>query len=277
MRILDRLEARFGRYGVPNVTLLFIIGQVFVYARAMMVPGFTNGNPGHVALLDNIRLVPALVLEGEVWRVFTFVFDPPLTNPIYAFFFWYLFYLMGTALEASWGAFRYNVFLLIGYLATVGVAFLAPTQAASTAFLQGSVFLAFAYLYPNFTLYLMFILPVRIKWLAMLTWIAYFFVFAGALANGDVMSGLLVAASVCNFFVFFGSSILVRIRYGHRHMRHQADTIARRNRPVHQCRICGKTNKTHPEEDFRYCSKCAGTWCYCSQHLRNHEHVVEEA
>ncbi len=84
---------------------------------------------------------------------------------MFAFFFWYLFYLMGTALERSWGTFRYNVFLLIGYVDTVGVAFIVPDVPANNAFLQGSVFLAFAYLFPDFVMYIFFILPVKIKWL----------------------------------------------------------------------------------------------------------------
>ena len=86
-----------------------------------------------------------------------------MTNRIFAFFAWYLFYLMGNALEGHWGAFRYNLFLLIGYLVTVAVAFLYPYAAATNIFIGGSVFLAFAYLYPDFQLYIFFIIPVRLN------------------------------------------------------------------------------------------------------------------
>ena len=96
----------------------------------------------------------------------TFVGEPPTTNLLFAFFFWYLFYLMGTVLESTWGAFRYNVYLLVGWAATVAVAFLQPNAPASISFLQASVFLAFAYLYPDFQILLFFILPVKVKWLA---------------------------------------------------------------------------------------------------------------
>ena len=102
-----------------------------------------------------------------------FLFDPPLQNPLFAFFAWYLFYLMGTALEEHWGAFRYNIFLLIGYLMTVAVSFLIPALPVTNAYIGGSVFLAFAFLYPDFILQIFFVLPVRIQWLALITWLYY--------------------------------------------------------------------------------------------------------
>ena len=148
MAILDRLERRFGRWAVANVTIFLIAGQVAVYVVEKLRPGG----------LPNLALVPNLVLQGEVWRLFTFILEPPLTNPFWAFFFWYVFFFMGSTLEQSWGTFRYNVYLLIGWIATVGASFLVPDAPASVEFLQGSVFLAFAWLYPDFTFYLFFIL-----------------------------------------------------------------------------------------------------------------------
>ena len=136
--------------------------------------------PGPRELLVKI-LATGGVLDGEVWRLVSFVAQLPTESLILAIFFWYLFYLMGTTLEHTWGSFRYNVFLLIGYVATVAVAFVPPAEPASVAFLQGSVFLAFAWLYPDFQIMLFFILPVKIKWLALLAWIGYFL----ALVTGD--------------------------------------------------------------------------------------------
>jgi len=172
-----------------------------------------------------------------------------------------------------WGTFRYNVFLLVGYVATVGAAFLVPDAPASILFLEGSVFLAFAYLYPDFRLYIMFVLPVRIKWLALLTWIGYFLV----ILSGNLIAIVMIFASVANFFVFFGRDILRRARSGRRLMRDQAARSASRAKPRHRCTICGITNQTHPDMDFRYCSKCAGSPCYCEEHLRNHQHVERES
>ena len=202
--------------------------------------------------LTGIALVPDRVLQGEVWRLVTFVCEPPITNPLFAFFFWYLFYLMGTALEATWGTFRYNLYLLVGWLATVGVSFLQPDQAASIAFLQGSVFLAFAYLYPDFQLLLFFILPVKVKWLALVQWIGYFWV----IAVSPVIMKLLAVASVCNFVLFFWHGIFLRARAGERRMARRAKEIRSANTPRHACAVCGITNLSHPKMNFRYCSKC---------------------
>jgi hypothetical protein len=261
MALLDKLERRFGRFAVPNVTLAVVLAQAAVYAVWVARP----------EAVEALKLIPDKVLAGEVWRPFSFVFAPPFTNLIFAFFAWYLFYLMGTTLEANWGTFKYNLFLLVGYLATVAAAFLTPAQAASNAFLMGSVFLAFAILYPEFQIYLFFILPVKIKWLALITWVGFFFV----LAFGGWEARAQVLASVSNVLLFFHRDILDRLRLGRRHMASQAGRLAAREPAYyHRCTVCGITDRTHPEMDFRYCSQCEGHHGYCAEHLRNHEHVV---
>src|SRR5438105_6602401 len=168
MSLLDYLERKFGRFAVPQVTAGMIACQVVVF-----LAGFVLDRPGREPIASQLVFIPERVLQGEVWRLLTFLVMPPFpsvvsfTNLVFAFFFWYLFYLMGTALERTWGTFRYNVYLLLGYVATVGLAFILPGAPATNAYLQGSVFLAFAYLYPDFEMYLFFILPVKITWLAL--------------------------------------------------------------------------------------------------------------
>jgi hypothetical protein len=265
MRWLNRLERRFGSGGIPNVTLALILAQVSVYIISR-----TSRNPEEI--MQAFYLVPALVLEGQIWRLLSFLAVPPVTNPIFAFFFWYLFYLMGNSLEQFWGTFRYNIFLLIGYVATVAVSFLFPNAVASNGFLQGSVFLAFAFLNPDFMLYIFFILPVKIKWLALLTWLYYGYV----LIFGDWPTRLLVLASICNFLLFFWTDIKERARTGKRHMRSQTTRFANtksEQQPFHRCVICGATDLSHPDTDFRYCTQCAGTPGYCVEHLREHQHI----
>ena len=174
-RCSARSNAAFGHFAVPHLTIGLILCQIVVYAAAqaeLLKAG--QGGLQQRTVLDRIALVPEKVLEGQVWRLVTFVCEPPVTNVVFAFFFWYMFYLMGEALELSWGTFRYNVYLLIGYLATAAVSFLTPEVPASIGFLEGSVFLAFAALFPDFEISLFFLLPVKIKWLALLAWIGYF-------------------------------------------------------------------------------------------------------
>jgi hypothetical protein len=261
MKLFDRLERKIGRFAVPHVTAMVVLCQVLAYT-------LKYANP---TLIEAMDLIPARVFDGEAWRLVTFLFLPPKIHPILVLFFWYLFFLMGTALEQLWGDFRYNVFLLIGWLATVGVSFLTPDEPAFGIFLQSSVFLAFAYLFPDFRLMLFFLLPVKIKWLALLEWLCFGFM----LVAGPLITQLQVLAAVSNFLLFFGRDILLRMRIGRRKMAAQAERIAPpKKKPLHCCRVCGITEQSNPENDFRYCSKCVGACCYCQEHLRNHEHVA---
>src|SRR5262249_22750296 len=133
----------------------------------------------------------------------TFVMIPSLTNPIFFFFAMYLLFLMGTALENHWGTIRYNLYLLIGWLATVIVAVALPTGPATNTALMESIFLAFALLYPDFQLLLFFVFPVKVKYLAVLVWISYLFMFL----NGPWLQRLVVLASVANYLLFFHAEV----------------------------------------------------------------------
>ncbi|MEZ6043775.1 MAG: hypothetical protein R3C20_25040 [Planctomycetaceae bacterium] len=260
-RLLTRLQRHLGRYAIPNLTILLIFGQVAVFV-------LSSGNP---ELIGNIVMDVGAVKRGDWHRLLTFLFVPVGSHPVWAFFYYWLFYMMGTALEQYWGTFRYNMFLLIGYISTLIAAFILPNGFATNAFLQGTVFLAFAFLNPDFTLHLFFILPVKIKWLAMLTWIGY----GLGVIVGTWPLKLTIIASVLNFLLFFAGDIRYRILGGHRHMKRQFRQLS--DKPAeyfHKCTICQITDKTHPQMDFRYCAECDGDLCYCAEHIRNHEHVT---
>ena len=268
--MLDKLERRFGRFALPNVTLYIIIGQVFVLLAALL----------EKLDLNRVVLVPVLVLQnGEWWRLLSFIFYPPSPGMFgYALvaFGWYMFFLMGGALEHFWGEFRYNLFLLAGYVLTVGVSFLTPMAATTNLFIAGSVFLAFAWLNPDFEIMLFFILPLKVKWLALFMWVAnayYCFV-------GSWPLRLQILASVGNFLLFFARDIVLTMRQRRRQMETQARRFSAQNdgpAARHRCHVCGKTDVTDPTLDFRYCSKCIGDQCYCPEHISNHVHVLTES
>lgn len=260
MPLLNKLERLLRPYAVPNVTLLLAIAQVAGFLLLM-----ADENK-----LEKLTLSGASLMDGEYWRLVTFLFYPCSTNVLFLFFGVYLFYLMGNALEAQWGPFRYNVYLIIAYLATVLGAFLAPHQAATNVLIGSSVFLAFAYLYPDFQLMLFFILPVKIKYLAMFTWIGYVIAFA----TGETITRVMIVAGVSNFLLFFGRDIVRSGRDRKRGMERKfRQTAAKRDKPFHCCAICGATERSHPKMDFRYCTQCSGSFEYCADHLRNHEHA----
>ena len=139
--------------------------------------------------------------------------------------------------------------------------------AATNVFIGGSVFLAFAFLYPDFVLYIFFIIPVKIKWLALLTWLGY----AYEILVGSWDIRLLVLASISKFFLFFGKDIIWRMKSGKRIMATQAREISGKREAFHRCATCGITDISHPAMEFRYCTECGGLG-YCKDHIMNHEH-----
>lgn len=266
MSLFSKLERSLGRYAVPNLALYIVFGQVAVYLAIL------------IGRLDRdwFVFVPQLVLMGQWWRVFAFLLMPPPMGVIFIGFAWWIFYMMGSALENEWGAFHFNLFLVLGAVLTLGLSFLQPNMPVTNTFLAGSVFLAFSFLNPEFELLIFFVLPVKIKWLALLAWIGY----AYTLFAGNGSARLQVIASTGNFFIFFGRELVQRVRSRRRTMAHRAEraeAAGQAGQPRHRCRICGKTDLSNPELDFRYCSKCDGEECYCPEHIRNHAHIVSAA
>jgi hypothetical protein len=264
MPLLDKLERLFGRFAIRNLGLYLVIGQVFVLFATML------------NLFDPRLLwyAPSAVMRGQWWRVLTFLFVVPMPGGTFGFvlmaFGWYLFYLMANALEDFWGVFRFNLFLFISYALTVAFSFITPNAVVDNIFILGSVFLAFAYLNPDFELLLFFILPVKIKWLALIAWAWNIVLFV----RGDLADRLQIAAAVASFFLFFGRDMIRTVTQGRRAAVRRAEKAAEKAQPRHVCYVCGKTDLTHPQLDFRYCSKCAGDQCYCPEHIHNHAHVV---
>jgi hypothetical protein len=267
MTLMARLERTFGRFEIPNLTLYLVCGQAAFLIMAMSQKD---------RFISRIVLDPDRCLhDAEWWRLFTFIFYPPVPPfPRFCAVALYFFFIMGSALEANWGEFRYNLYLLVAYLASVAAAFLAyficGPDFATNSYIGGSVFLAFATLYPEYIIYLFFILPVPIKWVALATWISY----AIGLVIGDWMTRLLIIASVLNYLLFFARDLVQMMKHGRRRMERG---IKRKIVPdpaaaFHTCATCGINDKTHPKMDFRYCPGCNGQLAYCTDHLHNHQH-----
>jgi len=261
MSLLNQLERKLGRWAIPNLTTFIIAGQVLLYFMITMRPD-QGMNP-----LSNIVLLPSAVMGGEVWRLITFVFVPPPSRSLFVIFYWLLMYLFGTSLEQHWGAARYNLFLLIGYLASVVGVFVAWGF--------GSNFVAdnsFLYLNPHYVIHLFFILPIQIKWLALLAWIGYGYQFF----IGSGTARMLVLASLLNYLLFFGRDHWRDFKGGQRRRSYQSRTKAAAKQILHQCLVCEINSENSPRMLFRYCSKCDGQCCYCPEHIQDHEHVTAD-
>ncbi|MFP4222781.1 MAG: rhomboid family intramembrane serine protease [Phycisphaeraceae bacterium] len=266
--MLNWLEKKLGRFAVPNVTIGLVLGQILAFLVIVADPN----------LAERFMLRAGAVADGEVWRLVTFLFFPPQISPgglsvLFLFFALYIFYLMGTALENHWGTFRYNVYLLVAWAGTVAASALNPAEPVTNVFIATSVFFAFAYLYPDFQLMLFLIVPVKVKWLAVFTAVMLLMGFL----TSDWLTRATIGASVFNFLLFFGPDIFRRLVQGQRRMHRRAEAIAEAEEPFHRCTICGATEKSHPELEFRYCPECEGAPCYCEEHIHDHEHIGERA
>ena len=222
------------------------------------------------------RQIPSKVLEGEVWRLITFVFSPPFSGAgiglLFTFFALYIFWLTGSAVEDHLGALRYNLYVLISLVVPVLLAIVASLvpgqaeQAVSNTAVITCAFLGFAYLFPDYTFLLFFVLPVKVKYLA---WITYAFLAIGTAASlgaGDWFSALMIASTPTGFLAFFGQEIVARLRGSHRAIKRKSEAIKEQGQAFHTCSICGKTDKTHPELHFYYTQGENGTACYCEEH-----------
>ena len=266
MNLLDRMERRFGRYAIREL-IVYIVGlNALIYFLRYAYP--------QSGAIGKLVLDPYLIMRGEVWRLITFVFIPPATSILWIFFILYFYYIVGIGLEREWGSFRFNIYYFTGMLAT-GLAAFITGQGATALYLNLSLFLAFAYVYPDYQILLFFILPVKVKYLAWLNWAFIAFTVLTAPLSGKVAA----LVSVGNYFLFFGSDIFSNIRQrGSTYQRRRPFRALTQQRPatIHRCAVCNKTEKDDPRMDFRYCSTCEGDYEYCMDHLKTHEHLKAE-
>jgi membrane associated rhomboid family serine protease len=262
---LDKLEQKFGHFAIRGL-MTYIVGlNAFVYL--LMYIDRTG------TFIDKLMLYPSLVLQGEVWRLITYIFIPPQASPLWIIFALYLYYLIGNGLEHEWGSFRFNMYYLLGMIGTTAAVFITGGGATST-YLNLSLFLAFAHVYPDFQLLLFFILPIKIKYLAWLSWAGI-----GITVLFQPLPYKIIAiVSIINYFIFFGRDFFTSAKTRRQVYSNRKKFNAKlpRNFTMHRCTICGITEKDDPNMDFRYCIDCEGDYEYCMEHLKTHEHVKEE-
>jgi hypothetical protein len=189
MNVLNRLERSLGWIAVGNLPVYVVSAQAILYIWNMV-------NPGQEALLT---MEPARVMAGEWWRVLTFLFLVPFQHPLWTLLFLYFQFLCGQALENEWGSFRLTLFYLVGAIGCIVAAFIAGFDLEAAFYLNETIFLAFAALYPEFQILLFFVLPVKIKWIAWFTWARILLGIFGA----PWILKLAILISLSNYFLFF--------------------------------------------------------------------------
>lgn len=291
---MSKFERKFGKFAIPNLTLILILCYVAGYILELVNPTF----------LSFLTLDPYQIMHGQVWRLFTWVISPPADLSLFTLVMLFFYFSIGTELEREWGTYRYNVFIFRGMLITIIGAFLvvlvtwvlylgfpesSETAAGyfsvgstlfSTYYINMSIMLAYAITYPNVVVLLMFVIPVKVKWLGILYTAMLGLNLLECVANGltnPIYWYLIVAiaASLINVGIFWlGSRNLTHLEP--KQIKRRSDFKQQVKEGVkqsgHKCAICGRTDESNPELSFRYCSKCNGNYEYCQDHLFTHEH-----
>lgn len=198
MNWLNKLERKFGRYAIPNLMSYIVGGNLLVYIFQYFF---------HIQMSNYLAFVPRLIMQGQIWRIITFIFIPPSASLIFIMFVLYFYYMIGNTLEYEWGTLKFNLYYLFGMIGVMLSGLL--TGYGTSYYLNLSLFLAFAYLFPDTEILLFMILPVKIKWLAYLDW-AYFGI---SLITGNIYQKAAIIASLINFFIFFGKDFIDYIKY----------------------------------------------------------------
>ncbi len=291
MNALPKPSNRFERFcyrnrnkGIPNLMLYISLGSALVYVMSL----FDESNILYYVLCFSRELI----LRGQVWRLITY----PLTYNAGSFLLTAIslvcYYSLGRAIENIWGTFRFNLFYLTGILLMDVYCMLFGGQA--TAYhLNLSLFLSYATMFPNSQFLLLFIIPVRAWIFALLDLI---------LVVVDVVTlplpyNLFPVVALANYFLFFGKDVLNVIpmswRVNLRRLFRRKNKSETKTKPIpfpnagsyeatvatpkapytHRCTVCGRTDVSDPNLEFRYCSRCKGFYCYCEEHISNHVHI----
>ncbi|MBV9998853.1 MAG: hypothetical protein JO015_07035 [Verrucomicrobia bacterium] len=260
------LEARLGFLAIPRLIPMVAILNLLVYILHLF-------QPTYVRLLT---LEPALVLHGQLWRLVSYIFIPDILfrytssglQPLFLFFYLWFMWWIGDALEQAWGPFRLTLYYVIGMFGVTAAAFFlgaGQSQGNDTPFfLNLSLFFAFATLFPNLQIYVLFIVPLRVKWVALLSlaWILFPFL------AGPVVVKVAILICLLNYLLFFGPAVIAGARQGREQQKRRIKFGASRGspeEPLHRCAVCKRTERDGADLEFRTSSRDGNE--YCLEHL----------
>ena len=291
---LKNLRTRFERFcfkhrnwGVPNLMLYIALGSALVY--------FFTISTGNSLLYQWLAFDRTLILQGQIWRLFSYALLMNSSNIFFTLLMLFCYYSIGRAMENVWGTFRFNLFYLCGVV-IMDIYCMIFNCYADAYYLNLSLFLGYATMYPDAQFLIMFIIPVK-AWILALVYLVL--VLLGLLTDGFPYN-LFSVLSIANYFLFFGKDVLRVIPLSwrinlQRLLKKKGKAKPASHKPIpfpnagsyeasvakpkapynHRCVICGRTDISDPDLEFRYCSRCAGYHCYCEEHISNHEHVTE--
>ena len=270
---IDEFCRSHPNFGFPHLIKYITIANA-VFWLLMMV---------NTRILYYMTFNPYAILHGQVWRLVSFIFIPPSTSFL-ALISIYFYYFIGTALEQQWGTARFNIYYFSGILLTILYGFLmyfvfGKNVNLTASYVYLSMFFSFAALFPDMQVMPFFVIPIKMKWLAIVD--AVFFLIS--VFTTPFPENLLPVVAVFNFVIFCLDDLLslVNLRIpSRRTINFQREVKkARREQSAnlyhHKCAVCGRTDADFPNLQFRYCSKCVGYHCFCEEHINSHIHFTE--
>jgi len=290
MKLLNRLERKFGRYAIPGL---------MKYIAILFAAGLLIGMVMPESYWNYLALDFGKVAEGQVWRLITFLLPISDMNRI----FWtalsvYIYYMFGVSLENVWGAFRLNLYFLVGIVFNIlayWIFYLVGQPIiiwpSCIEAICGTLFFAFASIYPNSPIYLYFLIPLKAKYLAWGFGAFYVYQIISAIVGHQYWNTIPMIASMATFLLFFFASRNyhrlspgeIKRKANYRRQVNQAkgqgNVVQFQGRNVvtrHKCAVCGRTELDNDQLEFRFCSKCDGNYEYCMDHLFTHEHVHKD-
>lgn len=280
---LGKMERKFGRYAIPNIMKYLIVLYAGGYFLYMINPMF---------YLNYLVLDWGAVLHGQVWRLLTFLMQPPSASIFMVALLLYIYYMIGMQLENALGTFRFNFYLLTGIVLHIVASLIVYLTTGmvispSVEYLNLSFFFVFAMLFPDAQFLLFFAIPIKGKWIALID--GFYFLWAiispflpayKGTGYGAMMAAL---TSILNVLIFYLLSrnmhayspkeVKRRRDYQRKVQQAQKPEHVYENGARHKCAVCGRTELDDPNLEFRYCSKCNGNYEYCQDHLFTHTHV----
>lgn len=295
MSILEQLERKIGRNRGINLMLVLIGAQAVGFIMNYVFP----------AALQYIVFDPYLILHGQVWRLVSFIFFPNGTSIFMTLITCFIYFSISRAVEMTIGRFRLNFFLISGLVMQILVGFLFwlifPYPYKNIVvylnpyYHYAMLFVLFAMLFPDARFLLMFIIPVRGKWMIFITLGLYLLDILRQFLNGSFDYGwfliFMISGAVLNVILFMllsGYKLKkgAGARTGNRQNAYGRENPRMRRQGAsgsyqgstgtgtrHKCAICGRTEKSDPNLEFRYCTRCVGNYEYCMEHLYTHTHV----
>ena len=269
--------------GIPNLMLYIVLGTAVVYLMSSLA--------GNYYLYGLLYFDRELILQGQVWRLITYPLTYNAGSLLLTAISLFCYYSLGRAMENIWGTLRFNLYYLSGVV-MMDIYCMIFGGYASVSYLNLSLFLAYATLFPDSHFLLFFIIPIKAWVFALIDLLS---VLMGLITN-PFPYNLFSVISLANYFLFFGKDVLnvipISWRANARRLvrrqpkqqkkakiiefdagSYEASKATPKAPYTHRCTVCGRTDVSNPELEFRYCSRCKGYYCYCEDHISNHSHI----